>query len=61
MSARMGTNGDPRMSKGTTRRSIRIDDGLWDKAQDVASEKGDHLSDIIREAIRQYIQENEES
>jgi len=42
------------MSKGTTRRSIRIDDELWDKAQEVAAERGDNLSDVIRTAIIEY-------
>lgn len=43
------------MSKGTTRRSIRVGD-LWDKAQQVANQRGGNLSDIIREALRQYVE-----
>jgi len=44
------------MSKGTTRRSIRIDDPLWDKAQAEASERGDNLSDIIRAVLIEYVE-----
>lgn len=47
------------MSKGTTRRSIRVEDTLWEEAQAVASERGDNLSTIIREALRDYIQESD--
>jgi hypothetical protein len=45
------------MSKGTTRRTVRVEDGLWEEAQAAASERGGNLSDVIRDAIRQYIQE----
>jgi len=48
------------MSKGTTRRSIRIEDELWEAAQEQADERGDHLSAVIRDALRTYIQENED-
>lgn len=41
------------MSKGTARRTVRIGP-LWDEAQAKASENGDNLSDIIREALKQY-------
>jgi len=43
------------MSKGTPRRSIRIDDPLWDKAQQIAAERGGNLSAIIRTALIDYI------
>jgi len=42
------------MSKGTKRRSIRIEDDLWDEAQGKAAARGDNLSDIIRQALRDY-------
>ena len=42
------------MSKGTTKRSIRIEDELWDKAKAQAEYRGDNLSDIIRAALRDY-------
>lgn len=48
------------MSKGTTRRTVRIEDGLWDKAQTKADENGDNLSAIIRDALRQYLNEETE-
>ena len=48
------------MSK-TPLRAIRIDDQLWEAAQTKAAEQGDNLSAIIRDALRVYIQENEES
>lgn len=43
------------MSKGTPIRTVRIDDGLWEEAQAAASERGDNLSDVIREALREYV------
>ncbi len=47
------------MSKGTKRRSIRIEDELWDAAQAIADGRGDNLSSIIRDALRQYLNEGE--
>jgi metal-responsive CopG/Arc/MetJ family transcriptional regulator len=47
------------MSQGTTRRSVRIDEELWEKAQEVAAVRGDNLSDIIRKALEAYIKESE--
>lgn len=43
------------MSKGTARRTVRIDDGLWEEAKAAASERGDNLSDIIRAALFDYV------
>lgn len=45
------------MSKGTTKRSIRVDDPLWGKAKEVAAELGDDLSTILRAALINYIGE----
>jgi len=45
------------VSKGTTKRSIRIDDALWTAALQVAARRGEKLSDIIRGALRAYINE----
>lgn len=46
------------MSKGATPlRAVRIDGPLWDAAQAKAKEQGDNLSDIIRQALRDYINE----
>jgi antitoxin component of RelBE/YafQ-DinJ toxin-antitoxin module len=46
------------VSKGTTHRSIRIDDGLWEEAKAATSENGDNISDIIRQALWQYIEDH---
>lgn len=43
-------------SEGTTRRSIRIDDELWSAALAAVAENGDNLSDIMREALRAYVE-----
>lgn len=43
------------MSKGTTKRSTRVDDSLWEEAQAAASERGDTLSDIIRRGLWEYV------
>jgi hypothetical protein len=49
------------MSKGTTHRTVRIEDGLWDAARKAATERGDNLSDIIRQALTSYINERPQS
>lgn len=46
------------MSKGTARRSIRIEDELWEQAQSIAKDRCDNLSAVIREALQRYINEN---
>ena len=38
----------------TPRRTIRIDE-LWDEAKAVAVERGDNLPDVIRDALRAYV------
>lgn len=45
------------MSKGTTRRAVRINDELWTAALAVAAERDENLSDIIRDALRAYIEQ----
>lgn len=45
------------MSKGTTRRAVRIDDELWTAALAVAAARDENLSDIIRAALRAYIEQ----
>jgi predicted transcriptional regulator len=45
------------MSKGTPKRSIRIDDELWDRATEVAAKRDENLSAIIRKALENYINE----
>lgn len=46
------------MSKGTARRSVRIDGPLWDRAKEVAAKRGDNLSDIIRAELEGYVAGN---
>lgn len=45
------------MSRGTKQRNFRAEDELWDKAKEVADERGDNLSDILRQALANYISE----
>ena len=47
------------MSK-TPLRAVRVDPELWEKARAVASENGENLSAVIRDALRAYIKENED-
>lgn len=44
------------MSRGTTHRTVRIEDGLWDAAKTKAEEEGRNLSDVIRELLREYLE-----
>lgn len=41
-------------SKGTKRRTIRIEDALWDAASSVAAARGESLSDAIRKYLVVY-------
>jgi antitoxin component of RelBE/YafQ-DinJ toxin-antitoxin module len=43
------------MSKGTARRTVRIDDQLWCAAAQKADSEGVTVSDILREALERYI------
>jgi antitoxin component of RelBE/YafQ-DinJ toxin-antitoxin module len=45
------------MSRGTIHRTIRIDDALWLPAKAKADATGIHLSDVIRDALREFIAE----
>lgn len=36
-------------------RSIRVEDELWDAALRRAEERGDVLSEVIREALKRYV------
>lgn len=54
-------DGQEALSKGTTRRSIRIEDELWDAAKTKAEAEGTDLSNIIRGALRDYIEEPAQS
>ena len=48
------------MSKGTTHRTVRIEDGLWEAAKAKADSEGLNLSEVIRNALKAYIQESDE-
>ena len=48
------------MSRGTKQRNFRAEDELWDRAKEVANQRGDNLSDIIRKALEQYVKDNQE-
>ena len=39
----------------TPARTVRVDDDLWDAAHKKASDRGDSLSQVIREALRKYV------
>jgi hypothetical protein len=41
--------------KGTTLRNVRVDDDLWLPALELATQRGETLSDVIRRALREYI------
>lgn len=43
------------MSAGTPIRTVRVPDSLWEEAQAAVSERGENLSDVIREALRAYV------
>lgn len=42
------------MSKGTARRSIRIEEGLWRAALAKAATEGRNVSDVIRELLTRW-------
>jgi hypothetical protein len=48
------------MSKGETPlRAVRVEPELWEKARTKAKNQGDNLSEIIRDALRRYLNESE--
>lgn len=36
-------------------RHVRVEDALWDAAKAKADERGDVLSEVIRDALRRYV------
>jgi len=48
------------MTRGTTRRTFRAEDELWSEAQRIAKERGDNLSVILRDRLREYVEDNKE-
>jgi hypothetical protein len=45
-------------SKGTPMRHVRVPDELWDAARTVAAEHGHNLSEIIRQALTEYVKQH---
>lgn len=43
------------MARGTTLRNFRAPDSLWLRAKAVADQRGESLSDVIREALERYV------
>lgn len=43
------------MSKGTTLRNFRADDDLWTAAREVAAERDESLSEVLRTALEEYV------
>jgi len=44
------------MSRGTIHRTVRVDDALWTAAKTKAEAEGVNLSDVIRDALRAYVE-----
>jgi len=45
------------MSRGTTLRNVRVSDELWDAAQLRAKRDETNVSEVIREALEQYVED----
>lgn len=45
------------MSRGTARHTVRIAPELWEAAQAAADERGETLSDVIRQRLADYARE----
>lgn len=48
------TNSVPNQPR-TPNRAVRVSDDLWSKAQAVAKDRGETLSDVIRDALTEYV------
>lgn len=46
------------VSKGTPHHAVRIEDDLWKEAKAVAALNGETLSDVIRDALRRYVEQD---
>ncbi|WP_425540737.1 ribbon-helix-helix protein, CopG family [Rhodococcus aetherivorans] len=46
-------------SRGTTRRTVRVDGELWEAASAKATADGISVSDVIRDALREYVSEHD--
>jgi hypothetical protein len=45
-----------KLSKGTTLRAVRVPDELWTAALEATAERGETVSDVIRRALREYVE-----
>lgn len=45
------------MSRGTTHRTVRIEDALWDAAKTKAEAEGKNISEVIRELLADWVAE----
>ena len=46
----------PRPATGQTPiRNVRIPDHVWDRAKEIAAERGETLTAVIEQALRRYI------
>jgi predicted DNA-binding ribbon-helix-helix protein len=59
--ARSYSNVAHEMSKGTPHRAIRIDDALWDRVRSQAAVEGITTSDLIRQLLRGWLNNNNET
>lgn len=41
-------------------RTVRVPDDLWEEAQKVAAENGETVSDVIRRALEEYVQQSKD-
>lgn len=39
-------------------RTVRVPDDLWEAAQDAAEKNGETVSEVIRRALEQYVDQN---
>ena len=46
------------MSRGTTLRNVRIADEVWTSARERAEENGETVSDVVRRALVEYVQDD---
>ena len=48
------------MARGTPLRAFRIDDDLWEQARARAATDGVSLSEVVRDALRRYVEAEQE-
>jgi len=44
-----------RIKVGGRIRTVRVSDDLWEKAQKVAAERGESISEVIRRSLEEYV------